>query len=207
MIRIGNAMFAYSDDHKERLPSAIVTDAKGQPLLSWHVTLLPYLGEKELYAQFHLDKPWDSPHNAALIGRMPKVYAHPVDPQSAAQGLTYYRVFIGGAAPFSDPLGPHFPYAYCNSGTSWTFLVAEAADPVPWTKPDELLYDSSQPIPKLANFMRGGFDLQLTEGTAHYHKGCNVLMADGTVHFLNDRVNDSTVRMYVGEGVPMTPDW
>ena len=30
-----------------------------------------------MYQEFHLDEPWDSEHNKALIAKMPKVYAAP----------------------------------------------------------------------------------------------------------------------------------
>ena len=43
----------------------------GQPNLSWRVALLPYLDHPDLYEAFHHDEPWDSPHNKALIARMP----------------------------------------------------------------------------------------------------------------------------------------
>ena len=43
----------------------------GKPLLSWRVHLLPFLEENELYEQFKLDEPWDSPHNIKLLDQMP----------------------------------------------------------------------------------------------------------------------------------------
>src|SRR5262249_26236289 len=46
----------------------------GKALLSWRVHILPYLGEEKLYREFHLDEPWDSDHNKALIARMPPIY-------------------------------------------------------------------------------------------------------------------------------------
>ena len=36
--------------------------------------LLPYLEDGELYREFHLDEPWDSPHNRPLLDRMPGIY-------------------------------------------------------------------------------------------------------------------------------------
>src|SRR4051812_8249116 len=33
----------------------------GEPLLSWRVHLLPYVEAENLYKQFKLDEPWDSP--------------------------------------------------------------------------------------------------------------------------------------------------
>ena len=51
-----------------RRPSAT---PRASRCLSWRVLLLPYLEEKTLYEQFHLDEPWDSPNNKKLIERMP----------------------------------------------------------------------------------------------------------------------------------------
>jgi hypothetical protein len=49
------------------LPPAAITDQTGKPLLSWRVALLPYLDSVELHQKFHLDEPWDSPHNLSLV--------------------------------------------------------------------------------------------------------------------------------------------
>jgi hypothetical protein len=44
-------------------------------------------------------------------------------------------------------------------------LVVEAADAVPWTKPDELEYDPNGPLPKLGGHFSGGFQAALADGT------------------------------------------
>ena len=49
------------------LPAAASYGADGLPKLSWRVALLPYLGESELFKEFHQDEPWDSEHNHALL--------------------------------------------------------------------------------------------------------------------------------------------
>ncbi|MDR3623427.1 MAG: sigma-70 family RNA polymerase sigma factor [Paludisphaera borealis] len=64
-----------------------------RPLLSWRVAILPYLGQNELYGQFHLNEAWDSPHNKALINRMPAVFETPAAP--APKGQTRFRGFAG----------------------------------------------------------------------------------------------------------------
>ena len=73
---IGLAMHNYAARAKS-FPPAAITDGDGNRTLSWRVAILPYLDEKELYDQFRLDEPWDSPHNRELIARMPDVYADP----------------------------------------------------------------------------------------------------------------------------------
>ena len=60
--QIALAMLQYENDCKT-FPPAYTTDAKGKRLLSWRVPILPYMEQNNLYRQFHLDEPWDSPHN------------------------------------------------------------------------------------------------------------------------------------------------
>src|SRR5262249_27007034 len=56
-----------------RFPANIV-NSDGKPLLSWRVAILPYIEQEKLYAQFHLDEPWDSEHNMKLLNQMPSLY-------------------------------------------------------------------------------------------------------------------------------------
>ena len=51
--RITLAMLLYEHEHGT-LPPAWTVDADGNPLHSWRVLLLPYLGEQELYAKIRL---------------------------------------------------------------------------------------------------------------------------------------------------------
>ena len=69
-------------------------DKNGKPLLCWRVHILPYLGEEKLYKEFHLDEPWDSPHNKKLLSQMPKIYRAP-GALAADTSATYYQVFVG----------------------------------------------------------------------------------------------------------------
>src|SRR4029079_14059052 len=45
--------------------------------LSWRVQILPFIEQNALYSQFHLDEPWDSAHNRALLDKMPDVFKNP----------------------------------------------------------------------------------------------------------------------------------
>lgn len=60
-------------------------------------------------------------------------------------------------------------------GTSNTLMVVEAAEAVPWTKPDDLRFAMNQPMPKLGGSMQGGFA---------------ALFADGLVRLLDRRIDD-----------------
>src|SRR5262245_18467196 len=80
-----------------------ITDAKGKPLLSWRIALLPYVEEGKLYREFKFDEAWDSTHNKKLLSRLPKVYAPPVAGKPPKANTTYYQGFIGPDAPFNAP--------------------------------------------------------------------------------------------------------
>lgn len=153
------------------------SDAEGKLILSWRVAILPALGENELFAQFRLDEPWDSDHNRKLIPKMPSVF-QPVRGESK-EGHTYYRGFAGTDAmfPLKSPKVEKVPHGErecypvsCRAfrdttdGTSNTLLIAEGAESVPWTKPEELLCDATQPLPKLGGQFDGDFVAMLCDG-------------------------------------------
>src|SRR5262249_12243111 len=83
-----------------RFPPAGSRDKNGNALLSWRVTILPFVEQQALFNEFHMDEPWDSPHNKTLLDKMPMLYAVPG--ASAGVGMTFYRGFSGKGA-FFDP--------------------------------------------------------------------------------------------------------
>jgi hypothetical protein len=160
------ALIDFCDDHGGEIPPAAVYDRNGKPLSSWRVLILPYLGEEDLYRSFHLDEAWDSSHNILLLPRIPKVYQTPGF-TPLPSGLTDYQVFTGPGTPFPTresglqpyilPRGtnlwapPRLRYpGHFPGGTSNTFAVVVAAEPVPWTRPDDLVCDPRKPFPRLA---------------------------------------------------------
>lgn len=135
----------------------------GQPLLSWRVLLLPYIEGEDLYKQFHLDEPWDSEHNRQFIDRMPKTYAAPwtkyVD---VPPGHTVIKVFVGPGAAFEPGKKLNLTGDFLD-GTANTLLMAEAGDPVPWTKPDDIPFDPNRP-PKLRGLFKDGYRAVTADG-------------------------------------------
>ncbi len=198
--QMGLALHGYNDSYGG-LPPAALCDPQGKPLLSWRVAILPYIEQANLYKQFRLDEPWDSPNNLPLVAKMPKIYALPGD-GAAQPGYTYFRVFVGDHALFAPPPpapGPGMtthgrPIWTIPDGTSSTIMVAEAATAVPWTKPDELPFDPNGLLPAL-----GG----------HYSDGFLVLMADGSVRTVYRTVSESTLRnaIQIDDGMPLGADW
>lgn len=156
--RIARAIHAHLDANNLDFPAAAIVDAKGQPLLSWRVAILPYLGEKEkaLYGQFHPSEPWDSPHNKALLAKMPDVYA-PAIPKDGdrGKGVTHYLGFVGGGALFDRDQPVNIKAV--TDGTVSTLMVAEAVTGVPWTKPQDLDFAGQSLLDQLGGQFRDGF--------------------------------------------------
>jgi hypothetical protein len=156
-------MHNYESVHGQ-LPPAAVCSSSGKPLLSWRVLVLPYIEQQELYEKFHLDEPWDSPHNLALLPRMPATYAPPggkawkVPPHH-----TVCKVFVGPGAAFEGREGLSLKSDFPD-GTSNTFLVVEAGTPVPWTKPEDLPFDPDGPLPDLRSLFSDMFRAGLADG-------------------------------------------
>ena len=141
--QIGLAMHNYHDTHRS-FPAVANFDRSNRALLSWRVHILPYLEQGPLYDQFHLDEPWDSPHNKKIIGWMPEVYNSP-GLKAGEAGKTTYVVPVGAGTVFSGTKkGTSF--AEIRDGTSNTIMVLDAAEKhaVVWTKPDDVAYDPAK---------------------------------------------------------------
>jgi Protein of unknown function (DUF1559)/Domain of unknown function (DUF4190) len=168
--QIGLAMHNFNSA-KGTFPPAASYDAGGKPLLSWRVLILPYLEQPSLYSQFHLDEPWDSPHNKPLSDQIPNVYRCPSE--NLPPGLTTYQVIVGPSAMFTGtPSG--VSVSDITDGTSNTLMAVESASPVPWTKPEDLSLTSTNP--------------SLGMGSKH-PGGWNVMMGDGSVRFLKNSIS------------------
>jgi hypothetical protein len=163
------------------LPPAI-TDAKGKALLSWRVALLPFLGEMALYREFKLDEPWDSPHNKKLLEKMPRVYA-PLGVKTKEPSSTFYQLCTGPNTPWPTPTTKAtLPVITVGNGASNTFLIVEAGEPVPWTKPVDLAIDPKKPLPKLG--------AQIPERFV-------AVMADGSIHSLRRDLDPKILRLLI----------
>jgi hypothetical protein len=146
--QLGLAMHVYHDANGS-LPPAAVVDKTGKALLSWRVLVLPYLEQDALYRRFKLDEPWDSAHNKKLLDPMPAVFALP-HPTKAKATETHYQAFVGKGAAFDRLKGPTL--LQFTDGTSNTILLATAATPVPWTKPDDIAFDPAADMTKALGF-------------------------------------------------------
>jgi hypothetical protein len=165
--QIGLALHTFHNAHNG-FPAAAIYDRKGQPLLSWRVAILPYLGTKEaaLFEKFQLKEPWDSPHNRTLLAEMPQVYRCPLD-AGPHPGLTPYQVVVGPGTLFDGRKRARYEDSRRGKGTFC--LAIEADDPVPWTAPTDVPFDPA--------------DDYAMSGT-HHHGAYHYLHANGAVSIL-----------------------
>jgi prepilin-type processing-associated H-X9-DG protein len=177
--QIGLALQNYHAAYNS-FPPVATYDADGRPLLSWRVLILPYLGPTEnvLYQQFHLDEPWDSPNNLPLMNQMPQIFRCPFDPVYPTN-TTSYAAISGEGTMF--PPARAVQIGEITDGTANTAAVGElAGSNIVWSKPDDVVFDESFAGP-------GNF------GSIH-PGGWNMLMADGSVRFINSGMDTEVMR-------------
>jgi len=171
--RLGLAFHEYHEAHAH-FPAPTIAGRDGTPLLSWRVALLPHLGYQSLYQRFHLDEPWDSPHNRALLAEMPPELACPGGP-GRRTGRTGYLVVVGPITEFGSINTPFEPTRGVEirefiDGTSQTALVIETNRLVPWTKPDDLRWAPGGPLPHVASPHPGGTHILFADGARRFIK-------------------------------------
>ncbi len=151
--RIGEAWNAYVAD-KSYLPNPIFGDSN-QPLLSWRVELLPYLGLSHLHAEFRLNEAWSSPHNKKLLSKIPPVFQSP----ARFDSRTNYLAITGRSTLFNGTKKT-LPMRV-EDGVENTLAIVEVDDELalPWTQPNDLPAGTvaSSSNQSLGNLHKNGF--------------------------------------------------
>jgi serine/threonine protein kinase len=95
--RLTSALMAYAEEHGHFPASAIYgKDGTGGPPHSWRVEILPYVGHRAVYEQYHFNELWDSEHNSKLLEKIPAVFRGPLDDIRSTHAA-YFGVISGDA--------------------------------------------------------------------------------------------------------------
>lgn len=195
---VGLALVSYHQAFG-KLPPAVVYDNDGKALYSWRVLVLPFLDLDHIHERFKLDEPWDSEHNKSFLDTS----RHPwrsryggFDPV----GTTRYQVLVGPGTAFERP---GLTFNDFPDGLENTILVVEASEPVPWSKPADLVYDPKGPLPG----MKCEFSMPV-KFLCHQlgrKSGFNAIFADGHRRFIFSSTDDKIIRAMItrdgGEGL------
>ncbi len=169
---VGLAVLNYNSSVK-RFPVGTTTaanfDANGNPYLSWRVYILPYLGYSDLFNEFHLDEPWDSPNNLPLASQMPDIFRSVGDP--ATSTATRIHIISGEGAPYywrrstGLLIGPRS--SDFSDGASNTLLAVEtgADRAIVWTRPDPVTFDAGNPLASLGTIVSNYFNAVMADGS------------------------------------------
>jgi hypothetical protein len=195
------ALVQYESEHRH-LPGPAICAADGTPLLSWRVALLPYLEHAALFARFHLDEPWDSEYNLALLPLMPEVFA-PMPGAQADPFTTPFRVFVGPGTAFEND---RVRSGGMRDGASNTLAVVEASETVPWTQPEELAFGPGAPRPPLGRVRTNRHRWLFPHPPA---ESFTVVMCDGSVRRVSAGVSDASLHAAITHSGPdaLGPDW
>ncbi len=181
--QIGLAMHNYQATYR-CFPPAYIPDAKGRPMHSWRVLLLPFLEEQPLYNRYRFDEPWDGPNNRVLANAIVNVYRCPSNASKTSTPTTDYVMIVGPDSISDGPSATQF--RDIEDGMSNTILVVEVAKSnIPWMKPQDLdakSYDFTVDKPQ-------------GQGIGSNHPaGANVLFADGSVRWLPSSILPDQVK-------------
>jgi hypothetical protein len=196
---IGLALHGFHDANRGLPPGAICSKVDGKPLLSWRVAILPYIDETPLFHEFKLDEPWDSPHNIKLLSKMPKVYA-PIGVKTKEPYTTFYQAFVGPGAVFETIPDKDRPFGAktdrtligITDGTTNTIGVVEAFEPVPWSKPADLVYDEKKPLPKVGGMFKDSF---------------NAVFMDAIARTISKSIDEKSLRAFITRNGGEPVDW
>ena len=177
MKQIGLAFHNYHDVYSH-FPAANGNGESGQGKktgLSWRVYLLPFIEQAPLYTQFNMDEDWDSPHNKALIEKMPDIFkVEGVD----KPGHTSVHVFTGKDTAMGTDDGVGFRDIVDGTSNTILAVVAGPESAEVWTKPGGLEFNPEDPKKVLG-----------TLGEQFL-----VLICDGSVRFLKSSIDVETLR-------------
>ncbi len=169
------AMHNYHDVYKCFPPADKYRGKDGKQHLSWRVHILPFVRQRDLFAQFHLDEPWDSDHNKRLIAKMPDLYkTRSFGRRSNTDiqpGYTTFQAVVGNGAILGGAKAARFQDI--RDGTSNTAMLVQVKpkNAVPWTAPEDYAFAPEDPLAGVLIGSDGRWICALADGSIHELRG------------------------------------
>lgn len=177
MKQIGLPFHHYHEAHGD-FPAGATLDDQGVPQHSWVTSILPFLDHKPLYEQIDQTKAWNAPTNLPAMRHILHSLRHPAIQVGKKRAVSHYAAnqYVFGTRP-----GRRIPDL--PDGLTNTIFAGEVRSHfVPWGKPgnwrDPRLGINQSPL---------GFG-STSEGGAH------LLMGDGTVRFVSEKISPEVLR-------------
>jgi hypothetical protein len=168
----------FHDSHLKYAPEPNLSELPA-PILSWRTQMVIFLDRptSALHDKFHWVESWDSDHNRTLIDPMPEAFLATGD--SITDNKSAFLIPVGPGTVFENGKGTR--YHDISDGMAYTIIIveADAEQATIWTKPDEYEVDMANPKKSLGKRQGRGFF---------------VSMADGSIHFIPNHVDDSVMR-------------
>jgi hypothetical protein len=180
--QIGLAMHNYHDTFGQ-FPAAHLNDHNDQPMVSWRVSILPFIDQQVRYNSYNFNEPWDSAANSQLLAPMPVAYICPSHP--AAGGInTSYVTIVGDNSLLGN--GKGVSIREVSDGLSNTLMVVEGCQlQIPWMKPEDVEANS---------FTRIGDP----NGVSSSHQnGVHMLLGDGSVRYVSNNTSPSVIKALI----------
>ena len=202
--QIGLAMHDYHDAHAS-FPEA----SFGEPAVSWRISLLPYVDQQAVYESFQPDHAWDSDANLPAAQVKVPTYDCPARPRDRDRDelgrlFTSYVVPTGAGTAF-DADQPA-TIRSMTDGTTNTFLVLEACGTkIVWTEPRDVdiglnSVSVNNAVPEI--------DRSDSLLSSYHGNGAQVLMADGSAHFVSENVDAGVLAALLTKaGGDALPEW
>lgn len=165
-------------------------------MYSWRVLILPHLDHSDLYKQFDLSKPWNSPENLKLLEKRPAVFQ--LHGSTDATGImTNYLAVVGERTMW--PTGKALTYDAIPDGSSTVIQVVEnTGSGIRWSEPRDLSFDT----------MSFGIDTDPVNGISSWLQPPAIVMPDGRVMKLDMAMTADELRsmLIIDDGVAATPN-
>ncbi len=186
--QIGLAMHNYHDDF-----SVFASAIRGNPPVSWRVSILPYVDQAALFADYDQRAAWDVAPNDKVAHVMLNLYRCPSNsrPKDAQdRWFTAYSMPTGRRTVGASPTG--MTIKGITDGTSNTLLVVEACGAqIVWTEPR----DVDVGVQPTGINLKGNTPGHSAGWLSSYHAGgTQVLLADGSVRFLSTQTDPALLK-------------